>query len=120
MFFNKKFLSVLTIMLALTACKKEKDVSDNNNISKAMPVIVEEMSPKDIPLSFEFSARAQGFKETEVRARVGGILLKRNYIEGAQVNEGDVLFEIDPAPFKVALSQAQAKLAQTNAQLMFF
>ena len=51
------------------------------------------------------------------RSRVGGILLKRNYVEGSTVKEGDVLFEIDPEPFKVALEQAKASLAQNKAQL---
>ena len=73
--------------------------------------------PQNVPLAFEFAARAQGSKETEVRARVGGILLKRNYVEGTEVKEGSVLFQIDPEPYKVALKQAQAKLAQTQAEL---
>ena len=73
--------------------------------------------PQNVPLAFEFAARAQGSKETEVRARVGGILLKRNYVEGAEVKEGSVLFQIDPKPYEVALKQAQAKLAQIQAEL---
>jgi membrane fusion protein (multidrug efflux system) len=46
------------------------------------------------------------FSQTEVRARVSGILLKRNFVEGAQVKAGDVLFLIDPASYEATLKQA--------------
>ncbi len=53
----------------------------------------------------------------EVRARVAGIVLKRTFEEGADVKAGDLLFQIDPAPFKAALSRAQGELARAEAQL---
>lgn len=116
MLFSRKLILLTSLFLALGACKKE-----NNNTAvsqgEAPDVAVLELKPQDVPLSFEFSARAQGSKETEVRARVGGILLKRNYIEGSKVEEGSILFEIDPAPYKVALNQAKAQLAQAEAKL---
>jgi membrane fusion protein (multidrug efflux system) len=52
----------------------------------------------------------------EVRGRVTGILLKRNYQEGAAVKQGQSLFLIDPAPFQVALAKAEADLATTEAR----
>lgn len=115
MFKNNKFWTAAVVFLALGACKKEGE--QQSQTMQAVPAEVVKLEPRNIPLSFEFSARAQGSKETEVRARVGGILLKRNYVEGSTVEEGNVLFQIDPAPFEVALSQAKAKLAQNEAQL---
>lgn len=115
MLLKNKALAAAMMFLSLAACKKENAVQSNS--AQPMSVDVVQVEPRDIPLSFEFSARAQGSKETEVRARVGGILLKRNYVEGSQVEEGSVLFQIDPAPYQVALSQAKAKLAQANAEL---
>lgn len=114
MFFKSKAFVMLAAVLALGGCKKESGAGDAAQVPTVAAVKVE---PQNIPLSFEFAARAQGFKETEVRARVGGILLKRNYVEGSQVEEGSVLFQIDPEPFKVTLNQAKAKLAQVNAEL---
>lgn len=115
MLFNNKMLAMMTMLLALSACK---DKNAQNQQAAQVPVVeVLQVEPKDVPLSFEFAAKAQGSKETQVRARVGGILLKRNYIEGSQVEEGSVLFEIDPEPFKVTLNQAKAKLAQVRAEL---
>ena len=115
MFKLNKFGIATVAFLALSACKKEGE--EQKQTPQIMLVEAVKLEPQNIPLSFEFSARAQGSKETEVRARVGGILLKRNYVEGATVEEGSVLFQIDPAPFEVALSQAKAKLAQNEAQL---
>lgn len=109
-------LLVLAIALVLmSACKDE----DSKKSTEAQIPVVEaiKVQPENVPLSFEYAARTQGSKETEVRARVGGILLTRNYTEGRPVKEGDVLFQIDPEPFEVALLQAKAKLAQTQANL---
>ena len=114
-----KLMIVIAGVLALTACKKSNDnAGQGGGVQQAMPVAAIKVTPQDIPLSFEFPGRAQGSKEVEIRARVGGILLKRNYTEGSRVNAGDVLFEIDPAQYKVALDKAKAQLAQAKAQLL--
>jgi len=70
-----------------------------------------------VPVSYEYVAQTAGFREIEVRARVTGILLKRNYQEGAPVKRGDSLFTIDPAPFQVALARAEADVAMAEARL---
>lgn len=111
--FNYKIIPVFLITLLLTGCYDDGADKQQNLLNAGVVVI----SPQNIPLTFEFAARAQGSKETEVRARVGGILLKRNYIEGSEVKEGSVLFEIDPEPYQVALNQAKAKLEQSKAEL---
>ena len=108
---------LLASVMMVSACKEDGKVKPQTQEAKLPQVPVIELKSEDIPLSFEFSARTKGYKETQVRARVGGILLKRNYVEGSQVEEGSVLFEIDPAPYEVALKQAQAQLAQAKAQL---
>lgn len=71
-------------------------------------VTVQEAAVSDIPLVFEYPARLAGSREVEIRARVGGILTKRAYTEGQYVKRGDLLFEIDPAPYKAALEEAKA------------
>ncbi|HEV2418889.1 MAG TPA: biotin/lipoyl-binding protein [Terriglobia bacterium] len=52
-----------------------------------------------------------------VKAEVTGYLLRRDYKEGSFVRKGQLLFEIDPRPFKAALDQAKGRLAQAEAQL---
>lgn len=106
---------MLAPVMVLSGC--DDKAAGEQQAGAGIAVDVVQVMPQNVPLTFEFAARAQGSKETEVRARVGGILLKRNYVEGAEVSEGQVLFEIDPDTYRVALNQAKAKLAQTEAEL---
>lgn len=115
MLLKQKIYAFAAVLLMLPACKED---SGQNNMEPQIPVVgAVRLEPQNVPLSFEFSARAQGSKETEVRARVGGILLKRNYVEGSAVKEGDILFEIDPDQYQVALDRAEANMAQVEANL---
>lgn len=80
-------------------------------------VTVMTVEQKDVPVTYEYVAQTAGFREVEVRGRVTGILLKRNYKEGAAVKKGESLFTIDPAPFQVAVSRAEADVAMAEARL---
>lgn len=80
-------------------------------------VTVVELTQKSVALSYQYSARITASRDVNVRAQVGGILLKRNFTEGAHVKAGQPLFSIDPAPYRVALAQANAQLKQAEAQL---
>lgn len=80
-------------------------------------VTVVELKEKSVALSYQYSARIVARRDVDVRAQVGGILLKRNFTEGSYVKAGQSLFSIDPAPYKVALEQANAQLQQAEAQL---
>lgn len=78
-----------------------------------MPVTVLDMQPQSVPTSIEVMAQTEGARETEVRARVGGILIKRLYQEGDVVKSGQALFQIDRAPYEIALAEAKARAEQT-------
>lgn len=78
-------------------------------------VTVVTIAPADVPVTYEYVGQTAGFREVEVRARVTGILLRRNYTEGEPVKRGRSLFLIDPAPFQAALSRAEADLAVAAA-----
>jgi membrane fusion protein, multidrug efflux system len=82
----------------------------------AVPAKVREAAPQNVPIVLEAMGQVQGSKEVEVRARVTGILLKQLYQEGQLVKAGAPLFQIDPAPYEIALAQAQAQLAQERAR----
>ena len=79
----------------------------------ALPVSVIEATATTLPNILEITAQAEGAKETEVRARVGGILVKRLYEEGSAVTAGQPLFQIDPEPFRNVLEESQARAKQT-------
>lgn len=78
-----------------------------------VPVTLLVAEPTSVPNVIEVMAQAEGANETEVRARVGGILVKRLYEEGQKVTAGQPLFQIDPEPFKIKLEEAQARATQT-------
>jgi membrane fusion protein (multidrug efflux system) len=73
--------------------------------------------PAEVPYPVEFAGRVAGVRDVEVRPRVGGLLLRREFEEGARVDQGQVLFRIDPATYEVALSRAEAQLQQAQAVL---
>ncbi len=73
------------------------------------------IQPRDVTVLYEQVGQTAGFRETEVRSRVAGILQKRLYSEGQAVKEGQPLFQIDPEPFKAALDQARGVLRQQEA-----
>lgn len=77
-----------------------------------MPVTVLEVQPQTIPASVEVVAQLEGARETEVRARVGGILVRRLYQEGETVRAGQPLFEIDRSSYEIALAEARARANQ--------
>lgn len=72
-------------------------------------------APQKVPLTKDFVGRLTAFRTADINARVAGVLLKRTYKEGSEVKAGQLLFEIDPAPYKAALANASAQLAQARA-----
>jgi membrane fusion protein, multidrug efflux system len=80
-------------------------------------VEVAKVQKEDIPIYGEWIGTLDGLVNADVRAQVTGYLLKQGYQEGAFVNQGQLLFQIDPRPFQAALDQAQGQLAQAKAAL---
>ncbi len=111
-----KAVAMLTVGVALAACGSN-DQSGQPPAGVAMPVSVIEVQPTSVPVSAEAVAQTEGAKEVEIRPRVGGILLKRLYEEGAAVAAGQPMFLIDPVPYQNALAQAKAQLAEQKARI---
>jgi membrane fusion protein, multidrug efflux system len=106
---------------ALTGCDESRSAGPPGMGGPPPQVDVMVVQPQTLPVSFEYTGQTQGSREVEVRARVTGILLKRNYTEGSAVRAGQSLFSIDPVPFQTALARAEADRGaalarQNNAQ----
>ncbi|AOD14624.1 efflux RND transporter periplasmic adaptor subunit [Xanthomonas fragariae] len=99
------------ITVALAACSKP----EQQQAPPPPEVSVLEMKPQTLPLERGLVGRLSAFRSADVRARVDGVLLKRLYTEGTEVKQGQRLFEIDPAPLKATLLQAQGQLAAAEA-----
>lgn len=74
------------------------------------------VAPQALPVTFEYVGQTAGSREVEVRARVTGILVSKNFSEGGPVKKGQSLYSIDPAPFQAALARADADLAAAEAR----
>jgi membrane fusion protein, multidrug efflux system len=81
------------------------------------PVRVASVETKDFPVVLTGLGTVQATNTVTVRSRVDGQIVKVAFDEGQMLKEGDLLVQIDPAPFKAALDQATAKLAQDQASL---
>ncbi len=99
--------------LAMSACKPNAEAP-----LSAPQVSLQTIKITPLPQVIEVVGQLEGPREIEVRARVSGILFKQTYQEGAMVKEGDLLFKIDPDPYRIALVHAQAELMQADAQLV--
>jgi membrane fusion protein (multidrug efflux system) len=75
------------------------------------------VEPRALSLVLEYPGQLKGVREVEVRARVSGILLERRYDEGAYVEAGEVLFRIDPDPYRAGVARARAALGIEEANL---
>ena len=114
--FKKSVLaSSILLSLLLGACADKAAPPPQAATPPALPVTVLEMKPVNLPAVIEVMAQTEGARETEVRARVGGILLKRLYEEGMPVKAGQPLFQIAPAPYENALAEAKARTRSGSA-----
>ena len=103
--------SPLLFALALAACGK----SAPPPAPPPPEVGVVYAKAEAVPLTRELVGRLAATRTAEVRARVAGIVQRRVYTEGTDVKEGEVLFQIDPAPLQAALQAREAALAQAQA-----
>lgn len=112
---NHKVFSALVcggFVLLLAGCGKTNAAP----AAPPLPVQVATVVQQDTPIYSEWVAILDGYVNAQIQPRVSGYIIKQNYKEGSVVSKGQVLFEIDPRPFKAALDQAKAQLAQAEAQ----
>jgi membrane fusion protein (multidrug efflux system) len=106
-------LAGMTAVLVLAACGKQEQQGQ----MPAPEVAVQTVDRTPVPLDLTYAARTTGSREVEVRARVGGILLKRRFQEGTRVKEGQSLFQIDPEPVRARAASARADVSVARARL---
>jgi RND family efflux transporter MFP subunit len=90
------------------------------NAAPAVPspeVEVASVVQQDVPIVSEWVATLDGYVDAQIQAQVTGYIVAQKYKEGSFVRKGQILFQIDPRPFQAVLDQANAQLAQAQAQL---
>jgi len=100
-------------LLALAGCGREKPQAGATPPPPEVGVIT--IQSGALPVTTELPGRMDAVRTAQVRARVAGILLKRVFTEGSDVKAGDVLFQIDSAPYKASLDSAKASLLQAQS-----
>ena len=115
---NKIICSVTVAVLILpwpvlfSGCKEKQEARP----APPPEVEVVAVGQRDVPIYREWVGTLEGDVNATISAQVSGYLLTRNYVEGSMVTNGQVLFQIDPAPFKATLDKAKAQLTQAQAQ----
>ncbi len=103
----------VTVVLVAACGKSEPPAA----AQQPVPVQVFKTRAQDLPVTFDFVGQTQSDQAVDIRARVAGFLIKRNYTEGAVVKANQLLFEIDHKPFQAQLDAARAQLQQQKARL---
>ena len=104
---------------ALAACNSQSSAQGGGaGAPPPAEVGVVTVTPQPVGLATELPGRLEATRVAQVRARIAGILQKRLFKEGSDVKAGQVLFQIDAAPYRAAYESAQAVLARAKANLI--
>jgi len=114
--FTRLTLTV-AILAAFAGCGQKPNAQAGAAGAPPSEVSIVTIAPERIAVTSELPGRLEATRIAQVRARVAGIVLKRTFREGGDVKAGEVLFRIDPAPFKASYDSAQAALAKAEANL---
>ncbi|MBR8237392.1 MULTISPECIES: efflux RND transporter periplasmic adaptor subunit [unclassified Burkholderia] len=109
-----RLITVATAAVFLAACGKKESAPP----PQTPEVGVVTVQPQAVPVFTDLPGRTSAFLVAQVRARVDGIVLRREFTEGTDVKAGQRLYKIDPAPYIAALNSAKATLAKAQANLV--
>ncbi|MCX4188000.1 efflux RND transporter periplasmic adaptor subunit [Methylophaga sp. OBS4] len=116
---TKKWLGIVVITTLLSACQSDADNDTSAAKQSPQPPTVDVITliTQPVTLTNSLPARTVAYRKAEVRPQVNGIIDKRLFEEGAQVEAGQQLYQIEPALYEAALADAQAELARARAGL---
>ncbi len=107
----------LSVFFFLSGCSSSPQAQSGPPALPPVPVSVDQAVEESVPIQIRTVGTIESSSIVEVKAQVPGPLLNVRFREGANVRKDDVLFEIDPRPFREALRQAEAAVAKDEAQL---
>jgi multidrug efflux system membrane fusion protein len=116
MSFSYQFaLSVPLAALILNGCGSPK--AQSAPAMPPVPVSVAVAAQESLPVDIRAIGSVEPFDTVQVKSQIAGELMSVHFTEGGNVNQGDLLFEIDPRPYRDTLRQAEANLNRDQAQL---
>ncbi|MDQ6666315.1 MAG: efflux RND transporter periplasmic adaptor subunit [Acidobacteriota bacterium] len=107
---------LVALTLAAVGCRAPKS-AQSAGPPPPVPVSVAIASQESVPLEIRAVGTVEASAIIQVKSQVSGELMRVRFIEGGNVNKGDLLFEIDPRPYQQALRQAEGSVARDQAQL---
>lgn len=108
------FAVIVACGLLLTACNRQPSAPPAPPAPEVATITV---APQQVLLTTELPGRTSPYLIAEIRPQISGLIQKRLFEEGTDVKTGQVLYQIDPAPFQAALDNAQAALGRAEANL---
>lgn len=108
-------MTVLLVSAILAGCQKKAAPAPVKPPPAEVRVVASRA--ETVPVVNEYVGRVAAYRSVEIRARVEGILEQRHFVEGAEVKKGELLYSIDPTPYRIALNDAQADQARSAANL---
>lgn len=115
----RSFLSLILFTFMAVVCSGCGGGGTSETPAPSMAELaVYNMRATDVPIVAEFVGQTKGAVDADVRARVEGVILKMHFKEGTSVEEGALLYEIDPQPYQAKLAAAEAALAEANTRLV--
>jgi membrane fusion protein (multidrug efflux system) len=106
----------LILALGLYACQETKAQGPGPVPTPEVGVVT--ITPRPVTITTEMPGRTAPYQIADVRPQVSGIIIKRLFEEGADIKAGQVLYQIDPAPYQAAYDSAKATLAKDQANLV--
>lgn len=110
--FTKKNMLIAAALLSLAACSKP---APEEAAAPPAAVTVLKLQAAPVVLSDELPGRVAAFRTADIRPQVGGIVLRRQFEQGADVTAGQKLFQLNPAPFQADVDSAAAALQHAVA-----
>lgn len=101
----------LSILCLAVGCSKQEETE------KKYPVVLGDVVQRDVPIFIESIGNVYSLQTVVIRPQVGGIVEQAHVKQGQYVKKGDILYTIDPRPYKANLDQAKANLLKNNAAL---
>ncbi|MCC7697847.1 efflux RND transporter periplasmic adaptor subunit [Janthinobacterium sp. EB271-G4-7A] len=109
---TKKNMLIAAALLSLAACSKP---APEEGAAPPAAVTVLKLQAAPVVLSDELPGRVAAFRTADIRPQVGGIVLRRQFEQGAEVKAGQKLFQLNPAPFQADVDSAAAALQHAVA-----
>ncbi|HEX2855563.1 MAG TPA: efflux RND transporter periplasmic adaptor subunit [Opitutaceae bacterium] len=109
--------SALVLSLLMAGCSKKEAAAGGRGGGGPAPVLVAKAQTKVVPLTLEAIGAVEPSRTATIRSQVTGVLMKIHFQEGQDVQQGDLLFQIDPRPFQNAVKSAEADLEKSRLQL---